>query len=423
MLYVYILITLILSAFFSGMEIAFVSSDKLRLEVDRKEKGFTSAVLGMLFRKPDEFVTTLLVGNNVVLVVYGMFMAQLLESPLRSLLHNDALVLLAQSLLSTAIILVTGEFLPKVLFRSKSYQMVKIFAFPVSVFYVLLFPVTKLCKVLTRLFFLCTGKKMKKDDNLLRFSTSDLDHYLSENLNDNPDEVGELDTEVKIIQNALEFSKVQVRECMVPRNEIEAVDIDTEQSVLEEKFTESGLSKIIVYRENIDDVIGYIHSSEMFKEGPWQRRIVKTIFVPESMFANKLMTSLMQKNKSIAIVIDELGGTSGMVTLEDIVEEIFGDIEDEHDHSKLVSRKIDDNTYVFSGRVEIDDINEKFGLDLPENEDYLTIAGFILDNYQHIPRSGETVNIPPFKFDILRSSSTKIEMVKMIVMQEEEDKD
>ncbi|MDO4673067.1 MAG: hemolysin family protein, partial [Porphyromonadaceae bacterium] len=320
-------------------------------------------------------------------------------------------------------ILVTGEFLPKVLFRSKSYQMVKIFAFPVSIFYVILFPVTKLCKLLTKLFFLCTGSNIKREDKLLRFSTADLDHYLSENLNENPDEVGELDTEVKIIQNALEFSKVQVRECMVPRNEIEAVDVDENQSVLEEKFKESGLSKLIVYRENIDDVIGYIHSSEMFKDGPWQDKVVKTMFVPESMFANKLMTHLMQKNKSVAIVIDELGGTSGMVTLEDIVEEIFGEIEDEHDRSKLVSRKVDDETYIFSGRVEIDDINEKYGLDLPENDDYLTIAGFILDNYQHIPRAGEKVDIPPFKFDILRSSSTKIELVRMTIMPHEDEED
>ncbi|MDY6122195.1 MAG: hemolysin family protein [Porphyromonas sp.] len=416
MIYIGIFISLILSGFFSGMEIAFVSSDKLRLEIDRKEKGVVSQILGLLFRKPDEFVTTLLVGNNAVLVIYGLLMAQLLEHPIRSYVaDNDALVLLTQSLLSTLIILVTGEFLPKLLFRRKSNQMMKVFALPVSLFYIVLFPITKCCTLLTKLFFLLVGRKQneKMGGVLPRFSTEDLDHYLSENIGEDKD--GALNTEVKIIQNALEFSKVQARHCMVPRNEIVGVEYNADIAVLEEKFSTNGLSKLIVYKENIDDVMGYIHSSEMFQPEPWQSRIVPTLFVPESMFANKLMRQLMQRNRSVAIVIDELGGTSGMVTLEDIVEEIFGDIEDEHDKSNLISKKISDNTYVFSGRMEIDDINEQFNLQIPEDEEYLTIAGFILHHYQHIPSNGETVEIAPYKFDVLRSTSTKIVLVKMTV--------
>lgn len=423
MIYIGIIITLLLSGFFSGMEIAFVSSDKLRLEIDRKEHGFVGYILGLLFRKPDEFVTTLLVGNNVVLVVYGLLMAQLLETPIRLYVStNDALVLLLQSLLSTMLILVTGEFLPKVLFRQKSNQMMTLFALPVSLFYILLFPITKLCTLLTKLFFLLVGGRsgVSSEGVLSGFSTADLDHYLSENIEDDRD--GDLNTEVKILQNALDFSKVQVRYCMVPRNEMAAVELGADKSLLEEKFSSSGLSKLIVYKENIDDVVGYIHSSEMFQPDPWQKRVVPTLFVPESMYANKLMKQLMQRNRSIAIVIDELGGTSGMVTLEDIVEEIFGDIEDEHDRRKLVSKQISEHTYVFSGRMEIDDINEQFDLQLPESEEYLTIAGFILYHYQHIPSNGQSVTIAPYRFDVLHSTSTKIVLVKMTVEDKIEDR-
>ena len=242
----------------------------------------------------------------------------------------------------------------------------------------------------------------------------DLDHYLAENMS-GENEQNDLTTEVKIIQNALDFSGIQVRDCMIPRNEMIACELQTDIEVLKTTFIDTGLSKIIIYRQNIDDVVGYIHSSEMFRGQDWQKRINTTVFVPESMYANKLMRILMQRKKSIAIVIDELGGTAGMVTLEDLVEEIFGDIEDEHDTRKIIAKQLGPHTYLVSGRMEIDDVNERFGLSLPESDDYLTVAGFILNSHQNIPQANEVVEIAPYTFTILRSSSTKIELVKMSI--------
>lgn len=406
MLYLYILILLIVSAFFSGSEIAYVSADRLRLELDRNKGGLIGRILSFLYNSPDRFITTMLLGNNVALVLYGIFMAELIEPIIYQWTDNDMLVLSIQSLIATILILFAGEFIPKVMFRINPNLMMQILAVPLVLVYILLYPFTWVISLITSTILWIFGRKGQRSI-AKTFSTVDLEHYLEHNQN----ESGE--TEVKFIQNAISFPTLQVRDCMTPRNEIVAVDIQDDKAELEEKFIKSGFGKLVVYRENIDEAIGYIHSSEMFNEADWRSRIVPAVFVPESMFASKLMTLLMQKKKSIAIVIDELGGTSGMVTLEDVIEEIFGDIEDEHDTRKRVARQVDDDTYIFSGRMEIDDINEQFGLDLPEEEDFQTIAGYILHHHQSIPSVGEFIDIDNFRFEILRSTSTRIVLVRL----------
>lgn len=410
--YLYILIVLLLSGFFSGGEIAFLSADKLRLELDRNKGGLRGRALGVLYRHPDQLVTTLLVGNNIVLVVYGLLMAGLLEAPLKHWFDNDAMIVTAQSVISTIIILLTGEFLPKTIFKTNANMMMRIFAIPIAAVYYLLYPLSTLFTGLSRFFIRLVDKGYVPSTMVL--GRVDLDHYLAENM-PLEKEQNDLTTEVKIIQNALDFSSIQVRDCMIPRNEMIACETTTDIDVLKKTFIDTGLSKIVIYRQSIDDVVGYIHSSEMFRGKDWQKRINPTVFVPESMYANKLMRLLMQRKKSIAIVIDELGGTAGMVTLEDLVEEIFGDIEDEHDTRKTTAKQIDEHTYLLSGRMEIDDVNERFGLSLPESDDYLTVAGFILNTHQSIPHTKEVVEIGEYTFTILRSSSTKIELVKMII--------
>ena len=413
MIYIYILITLIASAFFSGSEIAYVSADKLRLELDRNKGGLVSSILSFLYRSPNRFITTMLLGNNVALVIYGILMASLLEPVLLRWTDNDIIILILQSLLSTLIILFTGEFIPKVIFRINANLMMQLLALPLMLAYIILFPFMWLISQLTQGILLIAGRR--GDEAIPHtFSPLDLEHYLESNHDESKG--SEVESEVKFIQNAISFPTLQVRDCMTPRNEIVSVALDDEKSTLEEKFLKTGRSKLIVYKDNIDEPIGYIHSSEMFANKDWHDSIVPAVFVPESMFANKLMRLLMQKKKSIAIVIDELGGTAGMVTLEDVIEEIFGNIEDEHDRERRVSKQLDDKTFIFSGRMEIDDINEHFDLKLPEADDFQTIAGFILHHHQSIPAPNEVIEIEGFRFEILRSSSTKIILVKLHII-------
>ena len=392
MLYLYILLTLVASALFSGMEIAFLSSDKLRLELDRNKGGLSAKILGLIYSRPDRFITTMLLGNNVALVIYGLLMAELMEPWLISILgDNDGIILLAQSILSTLLILFVGEFLPKVIFRANPNRTMRFFSGLVFLIYILLYPFVLIIGLVTRAVLLLAGQKTSSVAIRPALSALDLEYYLTHSSDDG--QASGIETEVKII----------------------GVEYGVTEAHLEELFVRTGLSKIIVYRENIDDIIGYIHSSEMFRSGDWRERIVPSIFVPESMQASTLMKLLMQRKKSIAIVIDELGGTAGMVTLEDVVEEIFGDIEDEHDHKKRIAKRVDDRTYIFSGRMEIDDINEQFELSLPEDEDFMTIAGFILHHHSSIPSQGEILEINGIRFEILRCTSTKIVLVKMIL--------
>ena len=324
---------------------------------------------------------------------------------------NDGLILLAQSVLSTLLILFVGEFLPKVTFRANPNRTMSFFAGLLFLVYILLYPFAWIIGLITRAFLFLAGQRSSSVAIRPQLSSLDLEYYLTHSSDDG--QASGIETEVKIIQNAISFSELQVRDCLVPRNEIVGASIDSSRAHLEELFIRTGLSKLIVYKENIDEVVGYIHSSEMFRGEDWQQRIVSALFVPESMQASTLMRLLMQRKKSIAVVIDELGGTAGMVTLEDIVEELFGDIEDEHDRQKRVAKRLDERTFIFSGRMEIDDINEKFGLTLPEDEDFMTIAGYILDHHPSIPSQGQVLEIGDLRFEILRSTSTKIVLVKM----------
>ena len=372
----YILISLAFSAFFSGMEIAFISSNKLRFELDKKERSLSSKILGIFYRNPNLFISTMLVGNNIALVIYGILMAQIIgENLLAGFIDNHFLMVLAQTVISTLIILVTGEFLPKTLFKINPNMVLNVFAVPLFICYVVLYPISKLSSGLSCIFLRIFGMKVNKDASDKAFGKVDLDYFVQSSI-DNAENEEELDTEVKIFQNALDFSNIKIRDCIVPRTEVVAVDLTTSLDELKSRFIESGISKIIVYDGNIDNVVGYIHSSEMFRAPTnWHENVKQVPIVPETMSANKLMKLFMQQKKTIAVVVDEFGGTSGIVSLEDLVEEIFGDIEDEHDNTSYISKQIDEREYVLSALLEIEKVNETYGLDLPESDDYQTVGG------------------------------------------------
>lgn len=413
----YLLITMLFSAFFSGMEIAFVSVDKLRFEMDRKP-GLTSTILSYFFRNPNNFISTMLVGNNIALVIYGIFMAEIIEDHLLAgLIENDFVMLLVQTVISTLVILFTGEFLPKTLFKIDPNLALRIFAVPLFVCYVVLFPISKLASGLSYIFLLLFGVKATKEAQAKAFGKVDLDYFVQSSI-ENAESEDELDTEVKIFQNALDFSNVRIRDCMVPRTEVVAVDTNTSLDELRNLFVESGISKIIVYEDNIDNVVGYIHSSEMFRNPvDWRRNVKEVPIVPETMAAHKLMTLFMQQKKTIAVVVDEFGGMAGIVSLEDLVEEIFGDIEDEHDNTSYVCKQLGEHEYVLSGRLEIEKVNETFNLDLPESDEYMTVGGLILDAYQSFPKLHEVVTVGKFQFKIIKIAPTKIELVRLKVVE------
>ena len=412
-----ILVTIIFSAFFSGMEIAFVSSNKLRFEMERSNNVSTK-IISMFYRQPNTFISTMLVGNNIALVIYGILMAQLVEKYLlHGLIDNQAALVAIETLISTLIIIVTGEFIPKTLFKINPNFTLRLLSVPTYICYVILFPISKFTSFLSSGILRLTGNKINKEDTEKAFSKIDLDYYIQSSIEESGDEK-ELDTEVKIFQNALDFSNIKVRDCMIPRTEIIAIEKDATFDELNESFIENGISKIIVYKEDIDNVTGYIHSSEMFKkENDWQKNIRKLPIVPESMSAHKLMQIFMQEKRSIAVVVDEFGGTSGIVALEDLVEEIFGDIEDEHDTKTIVAKSIGENEYILSGRLEIEKANELFNLNLPENDEYQTVGGLLLHEYQSIPKTHEQINIGKFMFKIIKVTSTKIELVKLKVQE------
>lgn len=413
--YIYLLITMLFSAFFSGMEIAFVSVDKLRFEMER-EDGLSSRILAYFFRNSNNFISTMLVGNNIALVIYGILMAQIINAYLlRGLISNDFIEVLVQTIISTLIILVTGEFLPKTLFKINPNLVLKVCAFPLMICYVILYPVSQLSSGLSYLFLRLFGMKINKEASEKAFGKVDLDYFVQSSI-DNAEDEEELDAEVKIFQNALDFSSIKIRDCIVPRTEVVAVDRTASMEDLKSLFVESGISKIIVYDGNIDNVVGYIHSSEMFRNPKdWHDNVKEVPIVPETMAAHKLMKLFMQRKKSLAVVVDEFGGTSGIVSLEDLVEEIFGDIEDEHDNTSYVCKQIADDEYVLSGRLEIGKVNETFNLDLPEEDDYLTVGGLILNRYQSFPKLHEVVTVDKFQFKIIKVTATKIELVRLKV--------
>lgn len=413
-LVLYIFLTMALSAFFSGMEIAFVSSNRMLAEMDKERNASTQRFLTFFYKHPNGFVSTMLVGNNIVLVIYGILIARLFDNTIFCGM-DPAFTVPADTILSTLIVLFTGEFLPKTLFKSNPNRLLALFAPLAYLFYVVLWPISKfstlISKWLLRIFGMQSEKESGDDEG---FTKVDLDYLLQTSI-ENARSEEDIDDEVKIFQNALEFTDTKVRDCMIPRTEIKAVDMETcTLQQLEQMFIESGNSKIIVYQDDIDHVVGYIHSSEMFRSPEsWKEKIITVPFVPETMAAQKLMRLFMQQKKSLAVVVDEFGGTSGIVALEDIVEEIFGDIEDEHDSSKYVAQKTENGEYILSARLEIDKVNEMFGLELPESDDYMTIGGLILHYYESFPKLNEVVTIGKMEFKILRNTMTKIELVKL----------
>ncbi|MBQ9671304.1 MAG: HlyC/CorC family transporter [Prevotella sp.] len=409
-----LLISMLFSAFFSGMEIAFVSSNRLRAEMDREKNGLSQRAIDLFYQHPNNFVSTMLVGNNISLVVYGILFAQIFDATLFSGLVDGARVT-ADTLLSTLVVLFTGEFLPKTLFKSNPNTMLTIFALPAWLCYVVLYPISRFAALLSKGMLRLVGVRVGKEADDKEFTRVDLD-YLVQSSIDNAEDDDDIEEEVRIFQNALDFSDTKVRDCMIPRTEIDAVEDTCDIEQLKQRFIESGHSKIVVYHEDIDHVVGYIHSSEMFRNPKdWTKNLRTMIFVPETMAASKMMQMFLSQKKSLGVVVDEFGGTSGLVALEDIVEEIFGDIEDEHDSTNYVAKKLDSGEYLLSARLEIEKVNELFDLDLPESDEYMTVGGLILHEYQSFPKLNEVVKIGSFEFKIVKNTATKIELVRLKV--------
>ncbi len=413
-----IAVTIMFSAFFSGMEIAFVSSNRMLLEMDKGMNRLSKKAINVFYAHSNNFVSTLLVGNNIALVIYGILIARFLDATVFAP-FDAAITVPADTIISTLIVLFTGEFLPKVLAKSNPNGMLTIFAPFALLCYIVLWPVSRFTTMLSHGLLWLLGVKVQHETFDGEFSKVDLD-YLVQSSIDNASPEQEIADEVKIFQNALDFSDIKVRDCMIPRTEICSVDETCGMDELKNIFIESGKSKIVVYKEDIDHIIGYIHSSEMFRNPEnWTDHVREMPFVPETMPAQKLMKLFMQQKKTLGVVVDEFGGTSGIISLEDLVEEIFGDIEDEHDNSNYTATRTADGEYLLSARLEIDKVNELFDLDLPESEDYMTIGGLILHEYQSFPKLNEMVKIGHWEFKIIKNTATKIELVKLKVNNKE----
>ena len=413
-----LIIAMVFSAFFSGMEIAFVSSNRMLAEMGREKNGLTQKMIALFYRHPNTFVSTMLVGNNIALVVYGILFAKIFDATLFESLPEGAARVAADTILSTLVVLFTGEFLPKTIFKSNSNTMLTLFAIPAGVCYVLLYPISRFSTLISKELLGCLGIKWRSNNEDKEFTKVDLD-YLVQTSIDNAKDDDEIDEEVRIFQNALDFSETKVRDCMVPRTEIDAIEDTCSIEQLKQKFIESGHSKIVVYHEDIDHIVGYIHSSEMFRNPEdWTKSLRTMTFVPETMAASKMMQTLLSQKKSLGVVVDEFGGTSGLISLEDIVEEIFGDIEDEHDSNHYVAKLLDNGEYLLSARLEIEKVNELFDLDLPESDDYMTVGGLILHEYQSFPKLNEVVKTGRFEFKIIKNTATKIELVRLKVAED-----
>lgn len=396
------------------MEIAFVSSNKLRFELNKKQKDLASSILSVFYRHPQRYISTMLVGNNISLVIYGILMAEILE-PVLGFLGNQFLITLTQTIIATVLVLITGEFLPKTIFRINPNLWLRLFSWLLYAFYILLYPVSSFSSWLSIRVLRLIGVRVIQGTQTNIFSRIDLNYLIQESF-DNEQSETEFENEVKIFQNALDFSKVKLRDCFVPRTEIIALEYNTSLDSLKQTFIETGLSKIPIYKSDIDNIIGYIHSSEMFQhQNEWKKYINQIPIVPENMAAQKLMKIFMQQKKSIAVVVDEFGGTAGIITLEDIMEEIFGEIEDEHDNRDYTAEKTGENEYLLSGRLEVKNANAKFNLNIPESEEYDTIAGFILKHHQHFPKLNEVLKIEGFSFKCVKVSNNRIELVKVTV--------
>jgi CBS domain containing-hemolysin-like protein len=410
-----IIVTIILSAFFSGMEIAYISANKIRLELDKNSDPFVSGVLRYVTKTPGQFIATMLVGNNISLVVYSMAFASLLGPLIYLYTSSESLGLFIQTVVSTLIILLLAEFLPKTLFRIFPNTLLKIFLLPIAFFYTLFYPITILAIGLTRL-MLRRVIKSKPDQDVTNpvFSRVDLDHFINEAQLEISGDAVEENHEVKLFRNALDFSHVKLREVLIPRTEMEILDISSGIEELKQRFVETGYSRILIYENNIDNIIGYVHSSVIFDNPDSIKPYLKNVLiVPETMPANKLLSTFIKEHRSIAVVVDEFGGTAGMVTSEDILEEIFGEIEDEHDTSDFIEKRISENEFILSGRIEIDALNERYNLNLPEAGEFETLAGYILSYYKSIPKINTVIDIEQFSFKILKATNTRIELVQL----------
>lgn len=408
-----IIITLAFSAFFSGIEIAFISANRLKIALDENQGGVRANILAKFAKQPSRFIGTMLLGNNVAIVIYGMLMAMVLEPLIENLTENAVLILLLQTIISTLLVLIFAEFLPKAIFRINPNRIISIFAIPLQIISVILLPFTYITVGLANLILKIFIKDMDEDLEVIAFEKTDLDSYLEESLN-KVENKEELDHEVKIFHNALKFSEVIARDCMIPRNEIIAFELEDDIKEIKDKFIETGLSKILIYRETIDHIIGYIHSYEMFKNPEnIKSALLPVSIVPETITANNILEDLIQKNRSIAIVIDEYGGTAGMITMEDVIEEIFGEIIDEHDLGDISHHQLTENKFEFSGRTEIDFINDNYPLNIPEDEEYETLAGYIIKQIEEIPEQGDVIKVDKYEITILEVSQAKIEYVSL----------
>ncbi len=406
-------LSILFSALFSGMEIAFVSANKLRIELDRKQGALASNVIHLFITKPGQYIATMLVGNNIALVVYGIQMALLLEPPLALYFESELGVLLSQTIISTLIILITAEFLPKSIFRLHPNGFLNFFAIPMFFFYVLFYPISKaMAWVSLRIIRLAIGKGFSVNREAYIFGRIDLDHLVEEA--SSPESKMEEQQEFRIFQNALEFSEVKVRECMIPRTDIEAIDVDSTIADLREKFIESSYSRLPVYSVNIDNVIGYVSSKDLFrKPQSIKSKLLRIEFVPETMLAHKLLAHFIKEHKSIAIVVDEFGGTAGLVTIEDIIEEIFGEINDEHDSTQFVEKELGKNEYLLSGRLDVDYLNQKYNLEIPVSDEYDTLAGFVLTMHQSIPTPNMVIVLDSFKIKVVKMVGTRIDLLNL----------
>ena len=422
-----IILSLVFSAFFSGMEIAFISANKIHIEIEKKQNDFLAKVLTRLTKRPSKFIATMLIGNNIALVIYGLFMGELLMNWFTGMLPvNNGFLdliltdfsLLTQTMISTLVILITAEFLPKVLFQIYANSLLKILALPAYFFY-LVFSIISEFIIKVSDFILRTFFRTDGDETQLAFSKVELGDYISEQMG-SVEEEDTVDSEIQIFQNALEFTLVKAREVMVPRTEITAVELHENTKNLTKLFSDTGYSKILVYKDTIDNVIGYVHSYELFKKPKTIKSILRPVeFVPETMLIHDILNVLTKKRKSIAVVLDEYGGTSGLMTVEDIVEELFGEIEDEHDSTDLIEEQIDEKNYKFSARLEVDYINETYKIQLPETDEYETLGGLLVNEMGEIPEKESEIRIGNYLFTILEVSSTKIDLVKLVVLEDE----
>ncbi|MBN2175394.1 MAG: HlyC/CorC family transporter [Bacteroidales bacterium] len=421
--WIIVIATLLFSAFFSGMEIAFISSNKLKIELDKNKGLFAAKLLAEFVRYPSRILGALLLGNNIALVIYGISMADILEPVIIRLLTpafaTESLILVIQTIISTLIILFTAEFIPKILFRINPNLILNLFVVPVKLFYWLFYPFIYFTIAISE-FILKKLFRLQISRSSYTFSPIDLDHYLKEFTSDLKKDEGDVKQEIQMLQNAIDFRKVKLRECMVPRTEITALDEEDALEELKNVFITSGHSKILIYKESVDDIVGFVHSSDIFRNPKNIKSIIRTIpIVPETMLANNVLSMFIREHKSIAVVVDEFGGTSGVVTMEDIIEEIFGEIEDEYDLDEQTEHKIRENEYLFSARLEIDYINEKYNLNLPESDEYETLGGLIIKIHQSIPQVNDVIFNNPFRFIIKEASETRIEQVLLVIDREQ----